>query len=371
MPEVLDWRRVNDPAEAGRAVALALRRGGVVALPTETGYVAACFALHHEAPHRIRELAGDRPLELAVAGLAAARDWLPGLGLAGRRLAQRFWPGPLTLVSAEGVEDGLVARLAGPLRDLPRPGGALEVRSIGHEAWREIQGWLSGPLLFAAVLGREGEAASARQVLDLVGDGIDAVLDDGPCRYRQPATAVEVRGGDWQVRRAGLLTEELIRQQLACLIVFVCTGNTCRSPLAEGLCKKRLAERLGCDVAELPARGYRVLSAGLAAPPGLPAADEAEVVARSLGADLTQHASRPLTPELTAQADYLLAMTGGHLRALTEHFAAGSGRSRLLSPAGEDVADPIGQPREVYEACARELSGYVDALVEELLARPA
>jgi protein-tyrosine phosphatase len=371
MPEVLDWRRLDNPAQAARLVALFLRRGGVVALPTETAYVAAGDALQDEPAERVRQLAGERPVELAIAGLASARDWLPGLGAAGRRLAQRLWPGPLTLASSEGGEDGLAGRLTGSLREMLYSGGLLHLRCPAHEVWREMLGWLSGPVVFTTLASRDGEAVSARQVLEWAGDALDAIVDDGPCRYRQPATAVEVRGSDWNIRRAGLLNEELIRQQLACLIVFVCTGNTCRSPLAEALCKKRLAERLGCSVAELPARGYRVLSAGLAAPAGLPAADQAVEVAAAMGADLTQHASRPLTPELAGSADHLLVMTGGHLRALVDHFPAGPARPRLLNPAGQDVADPVGQPREVYEACAGQLLGYIDRLVEEWLPAPS
>ena len=51
-----------------------------------------------------------------------------------------------------------------------------------------------------------------------------------------------------------MITDEMLKQQSACLVVFVCTGNTCRSPLAEVLCKKRLAEVLSCTIEELPAR---------------------------------------------------------------------------------------------------------------------
>jgi protein-tyrosine phosphatase len=147
-------------------------------------------------------------------------------------------------------------------------------------------------------------------------------------------------------------------------IVFVCTGNTCRSPMAEAICKKRLAERLDCAVEDLPARGFVVESAGLAAAEGLPAADEAVAVAARLGADLSRHESHLLTPEQAVQADYLLGMTMSHVRALTDYFPV---QPRLLSPEGDDVDDPIGLPLPAYEACARQMTAYIDRLVAELV----
>jgi protein-tyrosine phosphatase len=149
-----------------------------------------------------------------------------------------------------------------------------------------------------------------------------------------------------------------------CRIVFVCTGNTCRSPLAEALCKKRLAEQLGCAVDELPARGFSVQSAGLAAWPGVPAAEEAVAIAQGFGVDLSGHQSQMLTEELAEEATHLVGMTAGHVEALREMFAD---KTRLLSPAGEEVDDPIGQPMEVYQQCARQMAGYIDALVAELV----
>ncbi len=142
-----------------------------------------------------------------------------------------------------------------------------------------------------------------------------------------------------------------LRQQLACLIIFVCTGNTCRSPLAEVLCKKLLADRLACTPEELPGHGFCVFSAGLAAMIGCGAATEAIDVARTLGADLSGHQSRLLTRELAAQADYLVAMTHSQELILTSCFADLGATPRLLSPAGEDIADPIGCDRPVYEQC--------------------
>lgn len=133
-------------------------------------------------------------------------------------------------------------------------------------------------------------------------------------------------------------------------ILFVCTGNTCRSPLAAALCRRLLAERLGCDVSELPARGFTVESAGLAAVPGVPATPEAVAVAAELGADLAGHLSRPLYPEALAAASDVLAMTHGHAMALAFRYPGLGPPARLLGES--DLDDPIGGDLTLYRACA-------------------
>ena len=149
-------------------------------------------------------------------------------------------------------------------------------------------------------------------------------------------------------------------------ILAVCTGNTCRSPMAEALCVKLLAERLGCRPAELPRHGFLVLSAGLAAVPGDQAAAEAVATVQELGGDLSGHESRPLTAELVAQADYLITMTQGHAAALAGRFARHNPRPRLLCPQGTDIADPIGGDAEVYRHCGRQILEHLQQLVPEL-----
>ncbi|HEY8504951.1 MAG TPA: low molecular weight protein arginine phosphatase [Gemmataceae bacterium] len=190
------------------------------------------------------------------------------------------------------------------------------------------------------------------------------MIDAGPLPATDPPTEIRVGPGGWRVERAGAFPEEELRRRAALQIVFVCTGNTCRSPLAEALCKAALARRLGCPPEELPARGFDILSAGVAAYEGCPASPEAVAVAAELGADLRSHRSRAVSPELLVGADLLVAVGRSHREILRAVLGAEGGKVRLLCEDA-DVPDPIGGDREVYRACARTIADQVERLVSE------
>jgi protein-tyrosine phosphatase len=166
---------------------------------------------------------------------------------------------------------------------------------------------------------------------------------------------VRVTGESWEVLHEGAVPAATIARLSACVVLFVCTGNTCRSPLAEGLCKKLLAEQVGCTPAELPERGFVVLSAGLSAMMGGGAASEAVEAAQKWGVDLQQHLSQPLSQALLTQADYVFAMTESHRRAVAARFPRAGVPVELLSPHGQDIADPIGGDQAVYDQCMEQI----------------
>jgi protein-tyrosine phosphatase len=362
MADVIHWQSLTHHEAALRRLVAAVRAGRLVVLPTDSGYCCAASGLAEEAVESLREFAG-LPL-LAVRSAAEARDWAPQLGGATLRLLRRVWPGPLTLAVPNG-QQGLSTRLPSSVRDYLHAAGPLSLRQHSHPLVRALLSRLPAPLLVAPLPAQEpGPTAEARPSLE---DRVSLVIDAGPCPSAPEATVIQPAGEGWQILRPGAISEQELCHQSACLIVFVCTGNTCRSPLAEALCKKRLADRLGCSVNELPQRGFVVLSAGLSAMMGGEAAPEAVEVAHSYGADLADHHSRPLTAELASQADYLLVMTQGHLRSLQATFSRSGVAPRLLDPAGADIADPIGCEHAVYEECGRDIWRHLDALLDQLL----
>jgi protein-tyrosine phosphatase len=166
--------------------------------------------------------------------------------------------------------------------------------------------------------------------------------------------------------REGVVAEATLRRLASVMIVFVCTGNTCRSPMAELLMRSTIAKQLNCRLDQLEDRGILVISAGIAAAPGCPPSSEAVQVMRDYGLDLAPHEAQPLTEPLVRHADLILTMTQSHLQSIVERWPNAAERTRMLLPEGSDVSDPIGQTVGAYRHCAEQISAAVKEHAERL-----
>jgi protein-tyrosine phosphatase len=180
-----------------------------------------------------------------------------------------------------------------------------------------------------------------------------------------------VEGSRFRVLETGVVSAARVQRLANEMIAFVCSGNTCRSPMAEALAKAYLAEKLGCTVEQLDEHGFTIVSAGLAASPGAPASENARSAVHNFGADLGDHAATRLTTQLALAADRLYVMTRDHLDMIRALWPAAATRASRLC-GDRDVSDPFGGPLVEYERCAAQIADAVKSVVDEWLsAKPS
>ena len=183
------------------------------------------------------------------------------------------------------------------------------------------------------------------------------------------STIVRVTGSSYEVVREGVYDAGIVERLSTVRLLFVCTGNTCRSPMAAGLAEQMLADRLGCRRSELRARGVVVQSAGTSGRGGGASAHAHEVIAKR-GIDLSDHVSTALSAETVQQADYafvdVFAMTEAHRETILQ-LAPSAGPKVMLLLAGEDVRDPMGSGVEEYERCAQAIERGLRARLQEVI----
>jgi len=350
--------------EAGAAIA----RGELVVFPTETVYGIGTSAVSAPAVAAMSELkrrSPDKPFTLHLADAEEASRYAGPLSPLARRLMRKAWPGPLTLVLPD--RRPVKGDPAGLVEEAIYHEGTVGIRCPAHPVGRAILRAAGVPVVgsSANVGGRPAPRQAAEALADLSGR-VSLAVDSGPATYARASTVVRLTEEDaYEILREEAISARRLERMARMRYLFVCTGNLCRSPMAEGLAAKFLADILGCAPEELGRRGIDVESAGTAATAGCAASANAIEAMRDRGIDIRRHHSRPITVDVLLAADYIWVMTRSHLESVVRLAPEVAGRVALLDPTGDAIADPIGGDLGEYRACAGHLEKAIAARLAE------
>jgi protein-tyrosine phosphatase len=329
-----------------------LRKGGLVAFPTETVYGIAANANDPQTLERllaIRESPREKYLTIHIAD---EQDVIKHVQLpipnSAHRLMRKFWPGPLTIVFPTRDERGIGLRFPN--------------HKIACALIKKAEVPIVAP---SANLSGKPPAYEVEPIIRDFSDRLDYIIDSGPTRYKISSTVVRAFTPKVEILREGAIPRDMIIEYGYVSILFICTGNTCRSPIAEAMFKKLIARKYGFVEDELELRGFRISSAGTAATAGAKVAEQLENAVKEAGFTLMGHLSQPVTIPMVEEADYVFTMTQAHINTLKEWCPESSEKIQLLDPEGSEIDDPLGGTLESYRDCIKKIQSCIMKRLKE------
>jgi L-threonylcarbamoyladenylate synthase len=346
-----------------------LEEGGIIAFPTDTVFGLGGDAYSEkaiEALYRIKEREKEKPFVLFIPDKKYLNRFVQEVSGDAKRLVDAFWPGPLTLVFSASQE--IPPRLNSK--------GTVGIRIPDEEIVLSLLHTYLKPLATTSA-NRSGSRpfGSSEEVRKQFGKEIGLVLRGELGDHRTPSTVLDVSQAPPVFLRKGripiLSIERILKnpvklgEDLTFNVLVVCTGNACRSPMALGLFRHRLPEKLRTRVIST--------SCGTGAFENEPATENAILASQENGVDISDHRSKSVTKFLIENADLILVMSPHHMDRILEISPEAQDKTHFLKNYGKElpleekvIEDPIGFPLNHYQKTIQIIDESLVPVIKEI-----
>ncbi len=328
-----------------------IRNGGLVIFPTETVYGIACDYYNEKAVERLREVkkrSEGKPFSILIAQADLISNYTSISSNVMYKIIDAFWPGPLTIV--------VPGRKGEPTIGVRMPNHPVALQLIV-----EAQCSIAAP---SANIEGNPPPTTCEEALKDLDSLVDVAIDSGVSDIGRGSTVVSLVDDKPVILREGSISKEQIEKVAGKkTILFVCTGNSCRSVMAEYILKSRIGGK----------KDVEVLSAGTNVFVDASASAETIAVLKEEGLDASKHISRPINSIMLKKADLIFVMTSLHRSQILERAPEVEQRVYLLkefiseypgAKGDKDIPDPMGGSYPSYKHCISTIKEAINKIID-------